>query len=76
MNKNYIEWCEIMHQVPNKRDEMIFLAGHTFISIDQNTSDNSNHEKCECDEFELCYRCKICGSTRMHPVSDKQFYKG
>ena len=34
-NSYYIEWCEIMEQKPNERDQIIFMAGYTFCSIDQ-----------------------------------------
>ena len=60
MNKNYIEWCKIMDQIPNKRDEIIFMAGSTFFQID--------NKKCNCDDFEMVYRCKKCNETRMHPI--------
>jgi hypothetical protein len=33
-NESYIEWCEIMHQEPNTRDQIIFEAGAVFRSID------------------------------------------
>ena len=29
-SKSYLEWCEIMNQVPNERDFIIFHAGYNF----------------------------------------------
>jgi len=33
-NKDYLEWCEIMNQKINVRDQIIFMAGYTFALID------------------------------------------
>ena len=31
--KNYLEWCELMNQAPNTRDEIIFRAGYTWHAV-------------------------------------------
>ena len=30
----------------------------------------SDYPECKCTEFEMTYRCKKCGSTRLHPMPD------
>ena len=36
----------------------------------KNTSSNNDYAKCKCNDFEMAYRCKKCGSTRLHPIPD------
>lgn len=36
-SRRYLEWCEIIGQDPNLRDGAIFLAGETFVLIEQKT---------------------------------------
>ena len=43
-DRSYLEWCEIMQQEPNIRDEMIFVAGRAFYVIEENAkSEESNN---------------------------------
>lgn len=36
-NKSYLEYCEIMQIHPNVRDQILFMAGYTFHSIESST---------------------------------------
>lgn len=33
-NKSYLEYCEIMHMSPTMRDQILFMAGYTFHSLE------------------------------------------
>jgi len=44
MENQYLEWCEIMEQKPNTRDEIIFNAGREFYLLSKNTSHICRYE--------------------------------
>lgn len=41
--RSYLEWCVIMRQTPNERDETIFRAGESFAIID--SLEHKGHDK-------------------------------
>ena len=43
LDKEYMEWCSIMNQCPNMRDEIIFTSGRNFHLLnirEKNNNDN------------------------------------
>ena len=43
-DKSYLEWCEIMNQKPDIRDQIIFSAGATFYSIENDTIEQKSQK--------------------------------
>lgn len=68
MENQYLEWCEIMKQKPNSRDEIIFNAGREFYLLSKNTSHNSDYAKCKCNSTktytDVAIICDECGNVQ------------
>lgn len=62
LEESYLEWCDIMQQAPNDRDQIIFIAGHTFSTIESrppNKRDPGSDGVLPLSDEELLEFCKL-----------------